>query len=31
MDCVYKVVLLSTAHVIHINGLQFITLGHGVF
>jgi hypothetical protein len=29
MDCVYNVVL-STAHVIDINGLQFITLGHGV-
>lgn len=29
MDCVYNVVL-STGHVIVINGLQFITLGHGV-
>ena len=28
MDCVYNVVL-SAGHVIVINGLQFITLGHG--
>jgi hypothetical protein len=28
MDCVYNVVL-SSGHVIVINGLQFITLGHG--
>jgi hypothetical protein len=29
MDCVYNVVL-SEGHVIVINGLHFITLGHGI-
>ncbi len=29
MDCLYNVVL-STDHMIVINGLRFITLGHGI-
>ena len=28
MDCVYNLVL-SSGHVLSINGLKFITLGHG--